>query len=150
LRLPRLVDLITCNFDTLNHLVGEGDLSRTFRSVSRNLRPGGHFIFDMVMHCQPLGSARHYVRHFRFARRTVKQHVRWEPKRRLLSIIVSIRSIRRPQPILEVHRERAYSPEEIGKALLDAGFVIRGMHDAATLEMLQECPPRIVVVATKK
>ena len=150
LRLPHPVDLVTCNFDTLNHLVGDGDLLSTFRRVRDNLNSGGHFIFDMVMQCQPLGSARRYVRHFSSARRTVVQHVRWEPSRKLLSIVVSIRSRNTPRAITEVHRERAYSAEEIGRALLDAGFVIRGIHDAATLDHVTECPPRIIVVARKR
>ena len=150
LRLPHPVDLVTCNFDTLNHLVGDGDLLRTFKSVEKNLHPGGHFVFDMVMQCQPLGSARNYVRRFSSAQRTLMQHVRWQPRQKLLSIVVSIRSRNTPQAITEVHRERAYSPREIGRALLDAGFVIRGIHDAATLDHVAECPPRIIVIARKK
>lgn len=148
LRLPRPVDLVTCNFDTLNHLVGDGDLLRTFRSVASNINPGGHFLFDMVMDCQPLGKARRYVRRFSSARRIVKQHISWQPAKKLLSIVVSIRS-RDSAPILEHYRERAYSASEIGRALLDAGFVIRGIHDADTLAMPRRCPPRIIVVARK-
>ena len=33
LALPRPVDLITANFDTVNHLVGDGDLPRLFRRL---------------------------------------------------------------------------------------------------------------------
>jgi SAM-dependent methyltransferase len=147
LRLPQPVDLITCNFDTLNHLVGDGDLATTFRCVHANLNPGGHFIFDMVLPCSPLGGARRYVRRFQTAQRQVTQQVRWEPERRRLSIVVSIRSRIAPQEVREVCRERTYSPSEIGKALLDAGFVIRGIHDATTLATASTCPPRIIVVA---
>ena len=150
LRLPNPVDLITCNFDTLNHLVGDGDLLRTFRNVHENLRPGGHFIFDMVMQCEPPGHARRFVRRFHTARRIVMQHVRWEPMRKIISIVVSVRSPDRPRPIIEVHRERAYSAREIGQALYDAGFLIRGIHDARTLGMAKQCSPRIIAVARKK
>lgn len=150
LRLPQRVDLITCNFDTLNHLVEDGDLVKTFRSVRRNLNHEGHFIFDMVLHCSPLGRARRYARRFRSARRVVMQHIQWEPMRKLLSISVSIRSRSSPQTVVEVFKERAYSPREIGRALLEAGFVIRGVHDAATLAVASECPPRIIVVAKRK
>ena len=150
LRLPRPVDLITCNFDTLNHLLGDGDLARTFRSVHANLNERGHFVFDMVMHCKPLGGPRRYVRHFRIAQRLVSQHVRWEPRRKRLSILVKIRSYETPREIREIYRERAYSPAEIGQALLAAGFVIRGIHDAATLEPVTTCPPRIIVVARRR
>lgn len=148
-RLPRAVDLITCNFDTLNHLVGDGDLLRAFRSAENNLTPGGHFIFDMVLDCQPVGRTRRYVRVFHSARRIVKQQIDWRPSRKLLSIVVTIRS-RNSAPIVEHYRERAYSAGEIGRALQDAGFVIRGIHDAETLSMPRDCPPRIIVVAQKR
>lgn len=150
LQLPHRVDLITCNFDTLNHLVDDGDLERTFCSVRDNLNPGGHFLFDVVLHCSPLGCVRHYARRFHTGRRIVMQRVRWEPLRKRLSILVSIRSPNAEREILEVYRERAYSPAEIGGALLAAGFVIRGIHDAATLAIANRCPPRIIVVARKK
>ncbi len=150
LRLPLRVDLVTCNFDTLNHLVEDGDLVKTFRSVHRNLNPGGHFIFDMVLHCGPLGGPRRYARRFRSASRVVMQRVQWEPMRKLLSIAVSIRSRSSPRTVMEVFKERAYSPREIGRALLESGFVIRGVHDAATMAMAKGCPQRIIVVATRK
>jgi SAM-dependent methyltransferase len=150
LRLPQRVDLITSNFDTLNHLVGDRDLARTFRAVCENLHPRGYFIFDMVMLCGLLGSAHQYVRQFYSSSRIVTQDVRWEPMRSLLSIVVSIRARNAPRLIAEVHRERAYSPAEIGSALQEAGFVLRGIHDAVTLDLVTTCPPRIVVVARKK
>ena len=150
LRLPHRVDLITCNFDTLNHLVDDGDLARTFVRVYDNLNAGGHFIFDMVMQCRPLGNVSRYKRRFRSSQREVMQQVRWEPSRKLLSIAVSIRSRNSPSTITELFRERAYSAREIGRALLNAGFVIRGIHDAATLDDVTECPPRIIVVARKR
>ena len=150
LRLPRPVDLITCNFDTLNHLVGDNDLQRAFRAIHGNMDRGGHLIFDMVMRCGPLGGAHRYVRRFCSTSRIVTQDVRWEPLRNLLSIVVSIRGRNTPRAIAEVHRERAYSPAEIGRALRGAGFVLRGVHDAATLDLVTTCPPRIVVIAKKK
>ena len=150
LRLPHPVDLITCNFDTLNHLVRDGDLAGTFRSVQANLNPGGHFIFDMLLHCGPLGKVHRYGVRYQTAQRQLTQHIRWEPTSRQVSILVAIRSRSTPREILEVYRERAYSPEEIGKALLQAGFVIRGIHDATTLTMASHCQPRIIVVAIKK
>jgi hypothetical protein len=48
LRLPYPVDLITANLDTMNHLLTEFDLRLTFRRIWENLRPGAHFIFDLI------------------------------------------------------------------------------------------------------
>jgi len=46
-RLPGRVDLVTCEFDALNHVPEEEDLAAVARSVARALRPGGHFYFDL-------------------------------------------------------------------------------------------------------
>jgi SAM-dependent methyltransferase len=149
LRLPHPVDLMTANFDTLNHLMADSDLRLAFRRIHANLRPGGHVYFDLITPCQPLGGRRTYLRRFGTASDQVLQRVRWSPRRRLLSIIVVLHSPRSSLSTLEVHRERAYSLREVGRWLLDAGFVIRGIHDAATLRVASECPPRIIVVAQK-
>lgn len=46
-RLPQVVDLITCEFDALNHVSQKRDLRRVVKCVGRALRPGGHFAFDV-------------------------------------------------------------------------------------------------------
>lgn len=46
-RLPEPVDLVTCEFDALNHVPHHSDLHRVMRSVARALRPGGWFYFDI-------------------------------------------------------------------------------------------------------
>lgn len=46
-RLPEPVDLITCEFDALNHVPRKSDLARVAKAVARALRPGGYFYFDV-------------------------------------------------------------------------------------------------------
>ena len=46
-KLPQLVDLVTCEFDALNHLPRKQDLKKALDSVSKSLRPGGYFFFDV-------------------------------------------------------------------------------------------------------
>lgn len=40
-------DAVVCAFDSLNHLPDAASLTDTFRCVSRALRPGGRFVFDL-------------------------------------------------------------------------------------------------------
>jgi SAM-dependent methyltransferase len=149
LYLPHPVDLVTANFDTLNHLVGDSDLRLAFRRIAANLRPGGYLFFDLVTPCQPLGGGRTYIRRLHAASRQVLQQIRWDRRRRLLSIVVILRSPGVPLSTMEVHQERSYSPAEVGRWLRDAGLVIRGVYDEATLRVATGCPPRIVVLAQK-
>jgi SAM-dependent methyltransferase len=46
-RLPEPVDLITCEFDALNHVPHKADLRAVATRVARALRPGGYFYFDV-------------------------------------------------------------------------------------------------------
>ncbi len=43
------VDLVTCEWDALNHVPAKSDLVAVAQSVSRALRPAGYFYFDVNM-----------------------------------------------------------------------------------------------------
>jgi SAM-dependent methyltransferase len=149
LRLPNAVDLVVSNFDTLNHLIGLTDLRATFKRVADNLRRAGHFYFDIVTPCKPLGGRDSFVRIHSRPGRCFEQHVRWEANKRLMRFKILHRNVGCCLAMVEHFTERAYSPGEVGGWLLDAGFVIRGLHDEATLRVPVECPPRIIVIAQK-
>jgi SAM-dependent methyltransferase len=150
LSLPFPVDLMTINFDTLNHIVRPGEVQALFRRIAGNLRPGGHLFFDAVTHCFPWRGPLAFVRRFRGSGAEMVHQIRWDPLRRLVSITVIHRSRACSVPTVEVHQERSYTPRELGRWLLATGFVIRGVHDADTLRPATGCPPRIIVVATKR
>jgi SAM-dependent methyltransferase len=46
-RLAEPVDLVTCEFDALNHVPKRSDLSQVVKCVSAALNPGGWFYFDV-------------------------------------------------------------------------------------------------------
>jgi hypothetical protein len=77
------------------------------------------------------------------------KRIRWDTARNMISVFVVMRSIDSPQPTLEIYRERAYSFAEVGRWLMDAGFIMCGIHDALTLKPASGCPARIIVVAKK-
>jgi SAM-dependent methyltransferase len=149
LALPRPVDLITANFDTVNHLVGDGDLPRLFRRVFRHLHPGGHFIFDFITPCNPPDEMTVHFRRSADGRKDVAQRIRWVPTRRLFLYDIMFRDPASPRGRMELHRERAYSPQEVASWLMEAGFMLRDVLDAATLRRATVCPSRVIVVAQK-
>jgi SAM-dependent methyltransferase len=149
LRLPYPVDLVTANSDVLNHLITIADLRIALRRIHDNLRPAGHLIFDFVTPCEPLGGFRKFVRSVSRGRLVAIQQIRWSPGRRHLigRVLVGGRIGRGWR--MERHLERAYAPAEMLGLLNEVGFRVRGMHDAATLEIARGCPPRIVAVARR-
>ncbi len=48
-RLPEPVDLVTCEYDAINHVPRHEDLAKVVKAVARALKPGGHFFFDVNM-----------------------------------------------------------------------------------------------------
>src|SRR5262245_9513304 len=149
LRLPGPVDLVTSNFDALNHLTGKGELRVAFKCIAGNLRPGGHLFFDLVTPCQPLGGGTTYSRRMNARGRQVTQRIRWDRARNMIATFAAIHSMDSPRARLEVQRDGAYSFADIGRWLMDAGFVIRGVHDALTLKPASGCPGRSIFIAQK-
>lgn len=150
LRLPRPVDLMTANFDTVNHLVRDGDLAMLFRRVHDQLRPGGHFIFDFITPCGPRPGV--VVHHARSGdgRRHIVQRIRWRPATRMLLYDIVFRDMARGGPRFELHRERAYFPADVARWLMDAGFVLLEVLDATTLRRAAACPARAIVIAARR
>jgi SAM-dependent methyltransferase len=149
LRLPRRVDLVTANFDTLNHLLCDGDLPAVFREVYRHLNPGGYFIFDLITPCNPPSGTRVYREWAGTGVRQVIQRIRWLPARGIFLSHVVVRGPASIENTVERHRERAYPPRDVGKWLMDAGFVVREVLDGATLRWARTCRPRVIIVAQK-
>lgn len=46
-RLPSPVDLITCEYDALNHIPRKANLRMVVKAVARALKPAGYFFFDV-------------------------------------------------------------------------------------------------------
>jgi SAM-dependent methyltransferase len=149
LELPEPVDLATAHYDTINHLTHPRDVLAAFAAVARAVRPGGFFVFDFITPNQRLASPLFRMRCG--ASLQVLQRVRYLPRKRLLRVVVAVQRRRFARRLVERHYERAYAPAEIVAWLTDAGFRVRGLHDAFTLRSVRyRCPPRIVVVAQRR
>lgn len=151
LSLPRQVDLITANFDMLNHLARYIDLDSAVRAVAANLARGGWFYFDLLTPCLPLAGFDAIVRRVQMKGTTFEQRAVWLPRRRLIGVQARVRTRKGTSTcqVAEWHIERAYGPEEIGRALRDAGLITRGVYDEATLGPARGCPARLIILAQK-
>jgi SAM-dependent methyltransferase len=148
LTLPRPVDLMTANFDALNYILRPGDLAGTFRRVHRELRPGGHFVFDLVTDRLPWHAGRSYVRRLPGSGRGLLQRLVWDPVQRLIATTLTHR-LERGVEAMEQHLQRAYPASDVVRLLCQAGFSVRAVLDAVTARHAGPDCPRIVVVARR-
>jgi len=151
LRLPHQVDLITANFDMLNHLPRYQDLDSAVKAVAANLRPGGWFYFDLLTPCLPLAGFDAIVRRVQMRGVTFEQRAVWLPRSRLIGVQARVRTRRGTSScqMAEWHIERAYGPEEIGRVLREARLITRGVYDEGTLGPPRGCPVRLIILAQK-
>jgi SAM-dependent methyltransferase len=150
LSLPRPVDLITANFDTLNHIVEPAGLVATFRHVHANLKRGGHFIFDFVTDRQPCRASGVYIRRLPVTGCEMVQRIIWNSSRSLIFIDLTQHCPQLGVHFVERHVERAYSPVDIVRWLRACGFFVRAVLDAATLLLAHSGSSRIIVVARRR
>lgn len=117
----REFDLITCWFDSLNYLLDEKDLENTFCGVSRALKDGGIFIFDM-------NTIYGLSVQWQIDPGTIEQdtpelleihQTSYDPKKCIatLKITVLIKKNGEWTRIDEVHKERGYTLKEIRQSL---------------------------------
>jgi SAM-dependent methyltransferase len=130
-RLPEPVDLITCEFDAINHVKHKRDLDAVARSVARALRPGGHFFFDAntkrcfqklwVMNWIQQGDGFFMAARGGFDARRDKGRTEWDwfiPER-----------AGKWRRFTEHYEEVAWTNSEIRRALARAGLRVRGCWD---------------------
>lgn len=126
LHLPHAVDLLTCQFDTLNYLLEPADLHIALAAFGRTLHSGGHALFDVIT---PRAFDPHPTHRLEVAygtRRTVTRRTRYLPKG-LQVANVRISGVSGDR--CETHRQRAYSVAEVVEALEGSGLQLRAVHD---------------------
>jgi SAM-dependent methyltransferase len=148
-RLAKPVELVVCFHDGLNYLTEFSDLVRAFRSVRRNLVPGGLFVFDvntLAWLAGASGEAGEY--------REENLHLAWETTYDRtgpfweIHLEVCIRG-EEEKRFTEVHRERGYNPGEIARALSLAGLEALAAYEAFTFAPAGEAGRRHFHVARR-
>lgn len=150
LALPEPVDLLTCNFDSLNYLTRTEDLAEAIRRFARSLSEGGHCVFDM-------NTARELeVEH---GPSTMMQRVAggftiWESEwdaGTCTSTLTMTNVLPRACGLFtvteEVHRERSYDAGFVTGLLREAGFTRTYAYDARGLTGVGSGTRRVLFVS---
>ena len=131
-RLPRPVDLITCEFDALNHLPRHSDLGRALKAVARALRPGGWFYFDVntQLAFERIWTTTSWLEEKEFK---VAIHGDFDQNRMRATLGLDwfVPSGRRWRHIRESLEEVCWTPEQIRAGLRQAGFIRVKTQDGA-------------------
>lgn len=147
LHLPHPVDLITINFDALNHIPRHEDLTPTMLALARALRPGGHLLFDALADAPALRAAPRRLVRVRSPGRELVQQLSYDPRARVLRTTVVEHGPR--DAMIERHREVVLTPRELSNAMHRAGLIVRDVLDADTLVPPVEVPTRLLVLAQR-
>lgn len=147
--LPWPVELATANSCTLNHAMHHDHLRESFSAIRENLRPGSHFLFDLITDHPPEHWSGGCMRHIRMGRSRLIQRLRWNPAQKLLRITITQESREFP-PKTELFIGRGYALAEIDRSLSSTGFIQRGMYDAVTGGWAMRDSHKIVIVAFRK
>lgn len=150
LSLPYRFDLVTANFDTLNHLRNPKDVRRVLQTVLRLLRPNGHLLFDLLTpaaaRCLGVGGERNLS----LAGGLIWQRLQVSAGAREIITTLRVSGAGRTQPPLSERQvERLYRAVEVGRWLAEAGFVVRALLDAETLTPALAEPARALFVAQR-
>ena len=123
-RLPKSVDLITCNGDTLNYLLSREDLHHTLLCCGEQLNPGGYLIGDFLCGTPvaPAGEVRQQV--VRLPGVVSKWQWRAAPYGRITEVGIQFifRTPLGKRKSRETHRQRWYTEHEFLRQLSAAGL----------------------------
>lgn len=153
LDLPEPVDLMTCNFDSINYIPGERELGYVVERFSRFVKPGGFLVFD-VNTARELDT---WIEGSNLVHSTIGGisvwECSWDPDS-LVGTVLMTNFIKVDDGLFlggrELHREKVYGLELIRSHLENAGFPDVSGFDARDLTGVDEDTRRIQFVARKR
>jgi len=152
LQLPEKVELITCNFDSLNYILEEKELAGTLRRFAKSLEIDGYLVFDINTTRELAEGWGDDVLFHRLSGSFSVWETSWDPEARTSTVRMTnfIKADDRTYSMSEeVHRERAYDHELLFKYLRKAGFSKVDAFDAKDLGGVGEDTRRVQFVARK-
>lgn len=145
--LPDQFDAVFSFFDSLNNITDPERLQSAFRCIAACLRPGGAFIFDLNT---PFAFEENLFDQ-RQTSKNAKLKYRWEgnysPETQIIEVTMDF--WHEDKSFREVHRQRAYGPDEIIPMLEAAGLIFMKAYNSYGLEPPRKSSDRIHYVALK-
>ena len=152
LKLPEKVELVTCNFDSLNYLQEENELAETLKRFAKSLKPGGYAIFDINTTRELAEGWGDDVLFHRLSNAFSVWETSWDPEARINTVRMTnfIEADDHTYSMSEeVHKEKAYDLELLFKYLRRAGFSKIEAFDAKDLGGVGEDTRRVQFVTRK-
>lgn len=125
LELPEPVDLVTCNFDSLNYLLEEEELAEALHRFRQALGAGGHAVFDLntIWQLEHMTGESTWVHDIPGGFSIWRTE--WDPRRRIetlnmTNLVEAGDGLYRRSD--EIHRERGYDLPLVQGLLQRAGF----------------------------
>lgn len=150
LELPEQVDLLTCNFDSLNYLLRDEDLAETIFRFRSSVKPGGCCIFDMNTTRELKVEWGNSVFVHRVSAGIAIWESDWDPDSRINTLKMTNFIAKKSglyQMSEETHRERSYDTTFVLELLERAGFARSEAFDAKSLTRVTEDTRRVQFLA---
>jgi ubiquinone/menaquinone biosynthesis C-methylase UbiE len=146
--LGRKFDAALSFFDSLNNILVPERLEQAFQRIAAHLEPGGSWIFDVntAFAFETDLFDQEYLRPNANLRYIWKGH--WDPEAQIID--VNMKFWYRNQEFREVHRQRAYSDQQIRDMLRRSGFVNVHAFHSYTLTPPRERSDRIHYLARRR
>ena len=138
--------------DSMNYILDYGDLVKVFRLVNNYLDPGGRLIFDLRTEADYAAIGERTIAEDREESSFIWDND-YDPETRenAYELALFIReSGDRYRKFTETHVQKAWRPEEIRRALAEAGLREIAMYDAFTRDPVRKDSGRIYVIAEEQ
>ena len=147
LRLPEHVDLVTCQFDTLNYVLTDAELHIVLAGFARAIRPGGHAWFDVVTARPELHDGQRRVELAKNAGRTVSLSTGYDDDRRIQIATVHVDDGAGSRS--EDHLQRVHSVADVVAGMPGTGLQLLAAHDFSNLTGPAEDAERVIFLAQR-
>lgn len=133
LQLPEPVDMITCQFNTINYFIKLEDIEKIFRKCYQSLNQGGHLLFDFITGSG--ASALNEKRKIRYGPWISYWNIQTYPEKSLSRVRITVTdNHKHSKHVSEIHVQRWYPLEVISTLLQKTGFSLIECFDLEKLK----------------